>query len=142
MHTSKFFPKIQGIFYNIFIKILKNWPTIVIFHWFVIKKFPNFSGVRGFCPWNPLELHNSNFSPNFREKFEKFFKKFWKNSKILKNCPKIVIFHWFLIKNVENFSGVREAPPPGTPTRRPHDKPLALSKTIPPPDPRTVSTYG
>ena len=79
----------------------------------------NFSPASGgLCPRNPPLLHNSDLSVNFREKFEKFLKIFCKNRKIfieiLKNCPKIVIFHWVFF---ENFSGVRGAPPPAPPTK-------------------------
>ena len=76
-----------------------------------------------------------NFNENFAI-FTKVFKKNCKNRKIfieiLKNCPKIVIFHWVFLKK---FSSVRGALPPGTPHAATPYKPLALSKKIPPPRP-------
>ena len=68
----------QGIFYKIFNTILKDWPKIVIFHLFLIKKlkFPPASG--GHRPRNALLLQNSDLSVNLREKFERFFQKFCK----------------------------------------------------------------
>ena len=55
--------------------------------------------------------------------------------KILKNWPKIVIFHWFLIKNFEIFSRVRGAQPPGTPHAATPYNPGLVQKIPPPPRP-------
>ena len=71
---------------------------------------------------NPQQMHTTKFFPNFREKFEKFFWKFCKNRKsfikIMKNWPKIVIFHCFFNKNFWKFlrrsGGSVHRNPPGS----------------------------
>ena len=43
----KFSPKMWEIFYKIFIKIMKNWPKIVIFYWYFQKFFLKISPTSG-----------------------------------------------------------------------------------------------
>ena len=94
-------------------RIFKNWKKsqlslnfskiglqIAIFQWIFTKK--NWKILR--CPGGapppgpiPYKYIILSICQNFREKLETF-KINWKGKIFIKNWPKIVIFHWFLIK--------------------------------------------
>ena len=83
--------------------------------------------------------------PQIFAKNSRNFLKNWKNSKIFIKFIKIGLncnFSLIFYKKIWKFLRRPGAELRNPPTRRPPDKPFALSKNAPPPDPRTVSTDG